>query len=169
MTPPALSCQSPALICFQLPAPLAGSWEPNGALKVRGRRKKPCAISPAAPSAPTLVKFSELTTTSVNVSWEAPQFPNGVLEGYRLVYEPCTPVDGEWDPSACLTPTSRELSPSRGPLAATAVHVASPSFCRGSGVQGTREGNSEGKQAGGEAEERPGILTPRSKFSISSC
>nr|XP_045038349.2 protein sidekick-2 isoform X2 [Desmodus rotundus] len=48
----------------------------------------------AAPSAPSSVKFSELTTTSVNVSWEAPQFPNGVLEGYRLVYEPCTPVDG---------------------------------------------------------------------------
>uniref|UniRef100_A0A8C0LET6 Sidekick cell adhesion molecule 2 n=1 Tax=Canis lupus dingo TaxID=286419 RepID=A0A8C0LET6_CANLU len=48
----------------------------------------------AAPSAPSSVRFSELTTTSVNVSWEAPQFPNGVLEGYRLVYEPCTPVDG---------------------------------------------------------------------------
>ncbi|XP_032175411.1 protein sidekick-2 isoform X1 [Mustela erminea] len=48
----------------------------------------------AAPSAPSSVKFSELTTTSVNVSWETPQFPNGVLEGYRLVYEPCTPVDG---------------------------------------------------------------------------
>uniref|UniRef100_A0A8C4MLH2 Sidekick cell adhesion molecule 2 n=1 Tax=Equus asinus asinus TaxID=83772 RepID=A0A8C4MLH2_EQUAS len=48
----------------------------------------------AAPSAPSSVKFSELTTTSVNVSWEAPRFPNGVLEGYRLVYEPCTPVDG---------------------------------------------------------------------------
>ncbi|XP_028935753.1 protein sidekick-2 isoform X1 [Ornithorhynchus anatinus] len=48
----------------------------------------------AAPSAPSSVRFSELTTTSVNVSWEAPLFPNGVLEGYRLVYEPCTPVDG---------------------------------------------------------------------------
>uniref|UniRef100_G1SEF4 Sidekick cell adhesion molecule 2 n=1 Tax=Oryctolagus cuniculus TaxID=9986 RepID=G1SEF4_RABIT len=48
----------------------------------------------AAPSAPSSVRFSELTTTSVNVSWEAPQFPNGILEGYRLVYEPCTPVDG---------------------------------------------------------------------------
>ncbi|KAL4834459.1 hypothetical protein H8958_003494 [Nasalis larvatus] len=48
----------------------------------------------AAPSAPSSVKFSELTTTSVNVSWEAPQFPNGILEGYRLVYEPCSPVDG---------------------------------------------------------------------------
>lgn len=34
----------------------------------------------------------------MNVSWEAPRFPNGVLEGYRLVYEPCTPVDGKWGP-----------------------------------------------------------------------
>ncbi|XP_020858152.1 protein sidekick-2 [Phascolarctos cinereus] len=48
----------------------------------------------AAPSAPSMVKFSELTTTSVNVSWEPPLFPNGVLGGYRLIYEPCTPVDG---------------------------------------------------------------------------
>lgn len=31
----------------------------------------------------------------MNVSWEPPALPNGVLEGYRLVYEPCTPVDGE--------------------------------------------------------------------------
>ncbi|KAL2297829.1 hypothetical protein Nmel_016394 [Mimus melanotis] len=46
------------------------------------------------PSAPGSIRFSELTTTSVNVSWEPPALPNGVLEGYRLVYEPCTPVDG---------------------------------------------------------------------------
>ncbi|XP_021389851.2 protein sidekick-2 [Lonchura striata] len=48
----------------------------------------------AAPSAPGSIRFSELTTTSVNVSWEPPPLPNGLLEGYRLVYEPCTPVDG---------------------------------------------------------------------------
>ncbi|NXV03760.1 SDK2 protein, partial [Cettia cetti] len=48
----------------------------------------------AAPSAPGSIRFSELTTTSVNVSWEPPALPNGVLEGYRLVYEPCSPVDG---------------------------------------------------------------------------
>uniref|UniRef100_A0A6I8SSN7 Sidekick cell adhesion molecule 2 n=1 Tax=Xenopus tropicalis TaxID=8364 RepID=A0A6I8SSN7_XENTR len=48
----------------------------------------------AAPSAPASIRFSELTTTSVNVSWDAPIYPNGILEGYRLVYEPCTPVDG---------------------------------------------------------------------------
>lgn len=29
------------------------------------------------------------------MSWEPPALPNGILEGYRLVYEPCTPVDGE--------------------------------------------------------------------------
>lgn len=42
----------------------------------------------------------------MNVSWETPQFPNGVLEGYRLVYEPCTPVDGEWGPPS---PTPKAL------------------------------------------------------------
>lgn len=31
----------------------------------------------------------------MNVSWEPPPLPNGILEGYRLVYEPCMPVDGE--------------------------------------------------------------------------
>ncbi|XP_026510348.1 protein sidekick-2 [Terrapene carolina triunguis] len=55
---------------------------------VRGRTQQ------AAPSAPSTIRFSELTTTSVNVSWEPPLLPNGILEGYRLVYEPCTPVDG---------------------------------------------------------------------------
>ncbi|NXR00746.1 SDK2 protein, partial [Sagittarius serpentarius] len=55
---------------------------------VKGRTQQ------AAPSAPSSIRFSELTTTSVNVSWEPPPLPNGVLEGYRLVYEPCMPVDG---------------------------------------------------------------------------
>uniref|UniRef100_A0A4W3KFY3 Sidekick cell adhesion molecule 2 n=1 Tax=Callorhinchus milii TaxID=7868 RepID=A0A4W3KFY3_CALMI len=48
----------------------------------------------AAPSVPSYIRFNELTTTSVNVSWGEPKYPNGILEGYRLVYEPCTPVDG---------------------------------------------------------------------------
>lgn len=48
----------------------------------------------SAPSAPSFIHFSELTTTSVNVSWGEPTFPNGIIEGYRLVYEPSTPVDG---------------------------------------------------------------------------
>ncbi|PWA21587.1 hypothetical protein CCH79_00003262, partial [Gambusia affinis] len=47
----------------------------------------------AAPSAPSFIHFSELTTTSVNVSWGDPTFPNGIIEGYRLVYEPLTSVD----------------------------------------------------------------------------
>ncbi|NWI12456.1 SDK2 protein, partial [Crypturellus soui] len=54
----------------------------------------PARTLQAAPSAPGSIKFSELTTTSVNVSWEPPPLPNGLLEGYRLVYEPCSPVDG---------------------------------------------------------------------------
>uniref|UniRef100_A0A3B3TET8 Sidekick cell adhesion molecule 2 n=1 Tax=Paramormyrops kingsleyae TaxID=1676925 RepID=A0A3B3TET8_9TELE len=48
----------------------------------------------AAPSAPSFIHFSELTTTSVNMSWAEPLHPNGIIEGYRLIYEPCTPVDG---------------------------------------------------------------------------
>ncbi len=48
-----------------------------------------------APSAPSFIHFSELTTTSVNMSWGEPKQPNGIVEGYRVVYEPCTPVDGE--------------------------------------------------------------------------
>ncbi|XP_018424454.1 PREDICTED: protein sidekick-2 [Nanorana parkeri] len=61
-----------------------------------GPRSQPirCQTQQAAPSAPASIRFSELTTTSVNVSWDAPVYPNGILEGYRLVYEPCTPVDG---------------------------------------------------------------------------
>jgi len=29
------------------------------------------------------------------MSWGDPKQPNGIVEGYRVVYEPCTPVDGE--------------------------------------------------------------------------
>ncbi|KAM6904506.1 protein sidekick-2-like isoform 3-T3 [Xenentodon cancila] len=56
-------------------------------LPTRGRTQQ------AAPSAPSHIHFSELTTTSVNVSWGEPKQANGIIEGYRLVYEPCTPVD----------------------------------------------------------------------------
>uniref|UniRef100_A0AAY4BPU2 Sidekick cell adhesion molecule 2b n=1 Tax=Denticeps clupeoides TaxID=299321 RepID=A0AAY4BPU2_9TELE len=48
----------------------------------------------AAPSVPSFIHFSELTTTSVNVSWGEPTYPNGIIESFRLVYEPCTPIDG---------------------------------------------------------------------------
>ncbi|XP_061567904.1 protein sidekick-2 isoform X2 [Cololabis saira] len=57
-------------------------------LPTRGRTQQ------AAPSPPGHIHFSELTTTSVNVSWGEPKQANGIIEGYRLVYEPCTPVDG---------------------------------------------------------------------------
>ncbi|KAJ4932428.1 hypothetical protein JOQ06_010850 [Pogonophryne albipinna] len=56
-------------------------------LPTRGRTQQ------AAPSVPSFIHFSELTTTSVNVSWGEPKQANGIIEGYRLVYEPCTPVD----------------------------------------------------------------------------
>uniref|UniRef100_A0A8C1FD50 Sidekick cell adhesion molecule 2a n=1 Tax=Cyprinus carpio carpio TaxID=630221 RepID=A0A8C1FD50_CYPCA len=57
-------------------------------LPTRGRTQQ------AAPSPPSFIHFSELTTTSVNMSWGEPKQPNGIVEGYRVVYEPCTPVDG---------------------------------------------------------------------------
>ncbi|RXM29017.1 Protein sidekick-1 [Acipenser ruthenus] len=48
----------------------------------------------AAPSAPSYITFSEVTTTTLNVSWGFPVWPNGVLEGYRVVYEPLAPIHG---------------------------------------------------------------------------
>ncbi|XP_067259435.1 protein sidekick-1 [Chanodichthys erythropterus] len=48
----------------------------------------------AAPGAPSRVVFSEVTGSSVNVSWGVPLQPNGVVEGYRVVYEPTAPVHG---------------------------------------------------------------------------
>ncbi|TRY81509.1 hypothetical protein DNTS_009917, partial [Danionella cerebrum] len=49
---------------------------------------------PSAPSAPSHMMFSEVTGSSVNVSWGVPLQPNGVLEGYRVMYEPTAPVHG---------------------------------------------------------------------------
>ncbi|MGH0129282.1 UNVERIFIED_CONTAM: hypothetical protein FKN15_038665 [Acipenser sinensis] len=48
----------------------------------------------ATPSAPSYITFSEVTTTTLNMSWGVPVWPNGVLEGYRVVYEPLTPIHG---------------------------------------------------------------------------
>uniref|UniRef100_A0A672KAV3 Protein sidekick-1-like n=1 Tax=Sinocyclocheilus grahami TaxID=75366 RepID=A0A672KAV3_SINGR len=48
----------------------------------------------AAPGAPSHVVFSEVTGSSLNVSWGGPLQPNGVVEGYRVVYEPTAPVHG---------------------------------------------------------------------------
>ncbi|XP_070707676.1 protein sidekick-2 [Pempheris klunzingeri] len=68
-------------------APFNAAGDGPRSSPTRGRTQQ------AAPSAPSFIHFSELTTTSVNVSWGEPTFPNGIIEGYRLVYEPCTPVD----------------------------------------------------------------------------
>lgn len=48
----------------------------------------------AAPSQPSLLSFSEVTGGSVNVSWGAPLSPNGQVEGYRVIYEPTSPIQG---------------------------------------------------------------------------
>lgn len=47
-----------------------------------------------APSAPSFITFSEITSTTLNVSWGFPVSPNGVVEGYRVVYEPTAPIQG---------------------------------------------------------------------------
>ncbi|KAM9314722.1 protein sidekick-1 [Pholidichthys leucotaenia] len=48
----------------------------------------------SAPSQPSYLSFSEVTGGSVNVSWGAPLTPNGQLEGYRVIYQPTSPVQG---------------------------------------------------------------------------
>ncbi|XP_048465695.1 protein sidekick-1 [Rhincodon typus] len=48
----------------------------------------------AAPSAPSYITFTEVTSTTLKVFWGEPAMPNGVLEGYRLVYEPLESVQG---------------------------------------------------------------------------
>lgn len=54
----------------------------------------PCSLCPPAPSQPSYLDFSELTGTSVNVSWGAPVTPNGQVEGYRVIYQPTAPLQG---------------------------------------------------------------------------
>ncbi|XP_072415393.1 protein sidekick-1 isoform X1 [Chiloscyllium punctatum] len=48
----------------------------------------------AAPSAPSYITFTEVTSTTLKVFWGEPAMPNGILEGYRLVYEPLESVQG---------------------------------------------------------------------------
>ncbi|XP_035870614.1 protein sidekick-1 isoform X1 [Phyllostomus discolor] len=48
----------------------------------------------AAPGIPSFLAFSEVTSTTLNVSWGEPAAANGVLQGYRVVYEPLAPVQG---------------------------------------------------------------------------
>uniref|UniRef100_UPI00358F1309 protein sidekick-2-like n=1 Tax=Myxine glutinosa TaxID=7769 RepID=UPI00358F1309 len=47
---------------------------------------------PAAPSAPSFIHFADVLTSSLNVSWGEPAQPNGLLEGYHVLYHPITPV-----------------------------------------------------------------------------
>lgn len=48
-----------------------------------------------APGAPSFLAFSEITSTALNVSWGEPAAANGILQGYRVVYEPLAPVQGK--------------------------------------------------------------------------
>uniref|UniRef100_A0A671F9A5 Sidekick cell adhesion molecule 1 n=1 Tax=Rhinolophus ferrumequinum TaxID=59479 RepID=A0A671F9A5_RHIFE len=48
----------------------------------------------AAPGIPSFLAFSEITSTTLNVSWGEPVAVNGILQGYRVVYEPLAPVQG---------------------------------------------------------------------------
>uniref|UniRef100_A0A8C3X7V3 Sidekick cell adhesion molecule 1 n=1 Tax=Catagonus wagneri TaxID=51154 RepID=A0A8C3X7V3_9CETA len=48
----------------------------------------------AAPGTPSFLAFSEITSTTLNVSWGEPVAANGILQGYRVVYEPLAPVQG---------------------------------------------------------------------------
>ncbi|EGV95786.1 Protein sidekick-1 [Cricetulus griseus] len=48
----------------------------------------------AAPGPPSFLAFSEITSTTLNVSWGEPSAANGILQGYRVVYEPLAPVQG---------------------------------------------------------------------------
>ena len=66
--------------------------------------------------------FSEITSTTLNVSWGEPAAANGVLQGYRVVYEPLTPVQGKLR-RAWLPPSTREEA---GDWAERVVRSAQP-------------------------------------------
>uniref|UniRef100_A0A672MUC5 Sidekick cell adhesion molecule 1 n=1 Tax=Sinocyclocheilus grahami TaxID=75366 RepID=A0A672MUC5_SINGR len=51
-------------------------------------------FSSPLPLAPSFISFSEVTSSTLNVSWGFPLSPNGVVEGYRVVYEPSAPIQG---------------------------------------------------------------------------
>ncbi|XP_063127931.1 protein sidekick-1 isoform X2 [Rattus norvegicus] len=61
-----------------------------------GPRSDPCQgrTHQAAPGPPSFLEFSEITSTTLNVSWGEPSAANGILQGYRVVYEPLAPVQG---------------------------------------------------------------------------
>ncbi|XP_055266376.1 protein sidekick-1 isoform X2 [Moschus berezovskii] len=55
---------------------------------------QPGCTHQAAPGTPSFLTFSEITSTTLNVSWGEPIAANGILQGYRVVYEPLAPVQG---------------------------------------------------------------------------
>lgn len=61
-----------------------------------GPKSDPCQgrTHQAAPGPPSFLAFSEITSTTLNVSWGEPSAANGILQGYRVVYEPLAPVQG---------------------------------------------------------------------------
>ncbi|XP_021078405.1 protein sidekick-1 [Mus pahari] len=61
-----------------------------------GPKSDPCQgrTHQAAPGTPSFLAFSEITSTTLNVSWGEPSAANGILQGYRVVYEPLAPVQG---------------------------------------------------------------------------
>uniref|UniRef100_A0A8C4PZK2 Fibronectin type-III domain-containing protein n=1 Tax=Eptatretus burgeri TaxID=7764 RepID=A0A8C4PZK2_EPTBU len=48
----------------------------------------------AAPSAPAYLHFTKMTSSSVNVTWGMPIQPNGLITGFRVIYQPTSPVNG---------------------------------------------------------------------------
>ena len=43
-----------------------------------------------APSEPTQVNATSVSSTGINVTWGPPEFPRGIITGYRVVYHPTT-------------------------------------------------------------------------------
>ena len=41
-----------------------------------------------APSEPTQVNATSVSSTGINVTWGPPEFPRGIITGYRVVYYP---------------------------------------------------------------------------------
>lgn len=78
-----------------------------------------CSIFPA-PGPPSFLAFSEITSTTLNVSWGEPSAANGILQGYRVVYEPLAPVQGKaWGAVVGSTPGYTERGWGGGVAAST--------------------------------------------------
>ncbi|KAK7929046.1 hypothetical protein WMY93_005441 [Mugilogobius chulae] len=59
-----------------------------------GPPSDPAGPALSTPSEPSFLSFTEVTGNSVNVSWGVPNSPNGQIEGYRVSYQPTSPVQG---------------------------------------------------------------------------